>query len=302
MNASTHDLPPSGRLGIKLARGILRSLNANGGHSSRQDVLRDLERTGKFTEWESEMNEKRGLPRWRVTSRFVTTRCVKAGLMVTKKGLWYLTEDGSQALDISDADLWRVLNDAMRQFKADKRAQLAVAEEMEESEEVTEEEAGLIIDEIEQKAVESFKLHIANMNPYEFQDLVAALLRGMGYYTPFVAPRGKDGGIDVVAYRDPLGTQVPRIKVQVKHRQQGATVQELRQLTGVLHNGEVGIFVSSGGFTIDARATGASSAVHIELIDLDRFIELWQEFYPKMTESDRRIMPLKPIYVLADDI
>ena len=37
--------------------------------------------------------------------------------------------------------------------------------------------------------------YITALGPYEFQELVAALLRGMGYYTPFVAPRGKDGGV-----------------------------------------------------------------------------------------------------------
>ena len=26
------------------------------------------------------------------------------------------------------------------------------------------------------------------------------------YYTPFIAPKGKDGGVDIIAYRDPLGT------------------------------------------------------------------------------------------------
>jgi len=60
------------------------------------------------------------------------------------------------------------------------------------------------------------------------EPLVAALLRGMGYYTPFVAPKGKDGGVDVVAYRDPLGTESPRIQVQIKHRESFATVQEVR--------------------------------------------------------------------------
>ena len=52
----------------------------------------------------------------------------------------------------------------------------------------------------------------------------------MGYYTPFVAPQGKDGGIDVIAYRDPLGTVSPRIKIQIKHRDASASVQEIRQL------------------------------------------------------------------------
>jgi len=51
-------------------------------------------------------------------------------------------------------------------------------------------------DDIEQKAIEGLQQYINAKNPYEFQELVAALLRGMGYYTPFVAPKGKDGGVD----------------------------------------------------------------------------------------------------------
>ncbi len=35
--------------------------------------------------------------------------------------------------------------------------------------------------------------------------MVAALLRAMGYYTPFISPRGKDGGVDILAYQDPIG-------------------------------------------------------------------------------------------------
>jgi predicted Mrr-cat superfamily restriction endonuclease len=37
----------------------------------------------------------------------------------------------------------------------------------------------------------------------------------MDYY---VAPPGPDGGIDLIAHTDPLGTTGPRIKVQVKRR------------------------------------------------------------------------------------
>ncbi|MBF0548586.1 MAG: restriction endonuclease [Candidatus Riflebacteria bacterium] len=39
---------------------------------------------------------------------------------------------------------------------------------------------------------------------------------------------GKDGGVDIIAYRDPLGTESPRIKIQIKHRETPANVQELR--------------------------------------------------------------------------
>ena len=43
------------------------------------------------------------------------------------------------------------------------------------------------------------------MQRYDFQDLVADLLRGMSYRVSWVAPPGKGGGIDIVAYTDPPG-------------------------------------------------------------------------------------------------
>jgi restriction system protein len=61
-------------------------------------------------------------------------------------------------------------------------------------------------------------------------------------------------------------------------------------------DGDVGIFVSSGGFTTDAKTTVCSSHVHVELIDMDRFISLWQEFYGKLTDEDKSLLPLIPIY------
>ena len=156
---------------------------------------------------------------------------------------------------------------------------------------------------IEQLAIEGLKKQINHKNPYEFQELVAALLRGMDYYTPFVAPKGKDGGIDVIAYRDPLGTITPRIKVQIKHREASASVQEIRQLMGLLQkDGDVGLFVSSGGFTPDAKTTARSSHAHVELVDLDRFITLWEEFYLKLADEDKALLPLMSIYFYAPTV
>ena len=71
---------------------------------------------------------------------------------------------------------------------------------------------------------------------YEFQDFVAALLRGMGYFTPFISPKGKDGGVDVIAYKDPIGSVGARIKVQVKHRANSkVTSKEVRELSSLLN-------------------------------------------------------------------
>jgi restriction system protein len=42
-----------------------------------------------------------------------------------------------------------------------------------------------------------------------------------------------------------------------------------------------------------------SSHVHVELVDLNRFIAFWLEFYGKLTDEDKALMPLKPTYFLA---
>jgi restriction system protein len=120
----------------------------------------------------------------------------------------------------------------------------------------------------------------------------------MGYFTPFIAPKGKDGGVDIIAYKDPLGTTTPRIQVQIKHRENTTSVKEIRELMGLLKTGDVGIFVSSGGFSSDAKSTARSSNNHIELIDQNRFLELWQDFYFKLSDQDKNLFPLKPIYYL----
>ena len=208
--------------------------------------------------------------------------------------MWYLTPEGEKALKLGDVGLLKEAQAAYRKWKAENRANESLEDgepsNGEQSQEAT-------IHEMELLAIEGLRKQMDLKNAYEFQDLVAALLRGMGYYTPFVAPHGKDGGVDVIAYRDPLGTSSPRIKVQVKHREGTAKVAEIRQLMGLLQkDGDVGIFVSSGGFAPDAKTTARTSHVHVELIDLDRFIQLWEEFYPKLSDEDKSLLPLIPIY------
>lgn len=93
------------------------------------------------------------------------------------------------------------------------------------------------------------------------------------------------------------------IKVQIKHREVSASAQEIRKLMSLLQkDGDVGMFVSSGSFTLDAKNTARSSHVHVELIDLDRLITLWQEFYLKLFDEDKAHLPLMPIYFYAPTV
>jgi restriction system protein len=122
----------------------------------------------------------------------------------------------------------------------------------------------------------------------------------MGYYTPFVAPVGPDGGLDILAYKDPFGSVAPRLKVQVKHRDQKVTVKEVRELVSLLSRaGDAGLIVSSGGFTSEAAIEIRRAAQHVEKMDLNDLIRMWDEYYDNMKEEDRRLLPLKRVAFLA---
>ena len=239
--------------------------------------------------------------KWQSILHFFSIDCIKAGYLVKKKGTWYLTPEGESALKLGEVGLLNAATAAYRNWRNENQPSEVIEDQDVNDEGQQGQEA--TIHEIEQLAIEGLKKQINQKNAYEFQELVAALLRGMDYYTPFVAPKGKDGGVDVIAYRDPLGTVTPRIKVQIKHREVSATVQEIRQLMGLLQkDGDVGMFVSSGSFTPDAKTTARSSHVPVELVDLDRFITLWQEFYPKLADEDKALLPLMPIYFYAPSV
>jgi restriction system protein len=293
--ASEKSLAPSRALAAKLVFAAFEILQASGRQLPSGELMTKVEQKVVLDDWARESLKSGGV-RWRVILQFFTIDCVKAGYLIKKDRIWYLTPEGETAMKLGPLKLLDAAGEAYDKWREttpkadvpDLPVQDVDASHL------------LSYDEIEQKAAEGLQAFIAAKNAYEFQDLVAALLRGMGYFTPFVAPKGKDGGVDVVAYRDPLGTQSPRIQAQIKHRESSATVQEIRELMGLLQkDGNVGIFVSTGGFTPDARAAARTSHAHIELIDLDRFLTLWQDFYDKMVEEDKALLPLRPIFFLA---
>lgn len=283
-----------------MVHAALSAIRDAGGSLPVQDVLSEVRKRTDLDDYAMQVYEKTGYVRWESLLHFFSIDCVKAGYMRKKKGVWYITPEGVEALKLGPTQLMEKAAIAYRKWKAGRKPEPGTDVPETEIDEESSTDYRTVLDQAEQRADEAIKKFIASKNAYEFQDLVAALLRGMGYYTPFIAPKGKDGGVDIFAYRDPFGIESPRIKVQVKHREQSATVQEIRQLIGVLHgDGDVGLFVSTGGFTSDAKAAAVSGRSHVELVDLDAFVNLWQEFYKKLPDEDKSLMPLVPVYFVG---
>jgi len=95
------------------------------------------------------------------------------------------------------------------------------------------------------------KVLLRELTDEEFEHFVADLLRAMGYQAR-VTPFSADGGVDVLAHKDPLGLEPPLIKVQCKHTTTSRGRPDVQQLIGTLSSGEVGLFVTLGSFSKDA--------------------------------------------------
>ena len=279
---------------------VMKEMSRRGGNMPAKELYPFVNENVQLTEWEKEPAGKMKYIRWTNSFQFYSIDYQKAGFIVKKNGNWYLTPEGEAILKKSPEEVMTIANDAYHEWR-----RLNPKDENPEGEptdETAENDNSRNLDLLESDAREGIRKYIVSKSPYEFQDMVAALLRAMKYYTPFVAPKGKDGGIDIIAYLDPLGAQTPRIKVQVKHKPDSAIgAADVRALLGVLRAGDIALFVTSGTFSPDAKTTGTSSREFIRLIDGDEFIDMWLEFYDKMSDDDKNMLPLKRISFLGNN-
>ena len=252
---------------------------------------------GRMTLTEHEKGEyEGGGRRFDKILRFASIFTVKAGWMRKLKGVWTITEEGEVALKEYPADeFYRVANRKFREWK----------KEQPEDEEISEEpdqtiEARITLEEAEEQAWKEISTYLETIDPYKLQDLGAALLEAMDYHVAWVSPPGKDGGLDILAWNDPLGTKPPRIKVQVKRRKDNISVDELRSFLALVNEDDVGLFVTTGGFTKDAHVLARTQERRkITLIDSQKLVDLWIEYNDRLEKDKRNLMPLRPVYFIA---
>jgi restriction system protein len=133
----------------------------------------------------------------------------------------------------------------------------------------------------------------------ELQDLVAGVLRAMGYKTRVSTP-GPDRGVDIFASPDGLGLQEPRIFVEVKHRQAAMGAPDLRTFLGGRKAGEKCLYVSTGGFKKDAHYEADRSTIPITLVTLPVLRDLLLDHYDLLDEETRALVPLRRVYLPFD--
>ena len=150
------------------------------------------------------------------------------------------------------------------------------------------------------QAHELIKDKLLELSPDEMEELAAAILRAMGYKTR-VMPKGPDRGVDVLASPNGLGLEEPRIKVEVKHRSRTAMgSQDIRSFLGGLREGEKALYISTGGFTQEAKYEADRSNIPLTLLGLDELASLIVSHYESFDIEGRVLMPLVRVYFPAE--
>ncbi|MBB6345208.1 restriction system protein [Nonomuraea muscovyensis] len=137
---------------------------------------------------------------------------------------------------------------------------------------------------------------------HRLSQLVAAIFQAKGM-TTFIAPDGKDGGIDVLAGSGPLGMDPPRICVQVKFTQAPADVRVVREIQGVAgHMGADQVLVVSwNGVTRDAERELRQKFFNVRLWTSDDVLRELSAVYDRLPEEIQADLPLKRVWMLALD-
>jgi restriction system protein len=136
------------------------------------------------------------------------------------------------------------------------------------------------------------------ISPRNFEELSADLLRVIGYQAR-VTQYSQDGGVDVIAHKDPLGIEPPLIKAQCKQKVSTVGSPEVNQLVGTQGQGELCLFFTLGGYSKDAQAI-ERQRTGIRLLSGEDIVSLVVDNYDRLPEHWRRIIPLTPVLVVSD--
>lgn len=171
----------------------------------------------------------------------------------------------------------------------------AVPKSLDSSSEEEESEVDILKQEIKEKSIEFIKDSLQKLDWDEMQELVAGILRAMGYKTRVASP-GPDRGADIIASPDGLGFEQPRIRVEVKHRSGAVGAPLVRSFIGGLRQNDRGLYVSTGGFSREGRYEAERSTIPVTLVDTDELAELLTQYYDNTDSETRALVPLVKLY------
>jgi restriction system protein len=240
--------------------------------------------------------EQSGAEKFPKLLRFATIPVARAGWMQKNDGVWTVTTDGLAALSAfpDPEGFWKQALSSYLAWKKD--AAVDAADEDASDQEVSE---ATSLEDAEDEARSEILEYIGKMPPMDFQTACAKLVAALGHRVAWISPPGPDGGLDFLAYADPIGATGQRIKGQAKRQQSKQDVDDIGAFLSKLKGDDVGVFIAVGGFTKAAEVLARADERRLVLLDGPGFVRLWIEQYSRLDEEGRALLRLKPIWRLV---
>ena len=273
------------RMGEFLRIAILFLWGKPSGASTREIMEAIAKSTRLTAEETSPVPSAAGFYHYEITTRSAMTALEKAGWLTRDKSRWLLTEEGQLACkDFRQASDFYIESQRIYENWRLNRPSIY-----------------LTIEYAREKAWDQIRWYLQNLTHYEFRTLVRDLLMAMGQTLEWVAPPGKKRGhVDMIAVPDPLRVDQQNLLVQIRHTGQVVTAEELESLISATNKENMVLCVSSGGFTGKAMELVSTQAPDkVVLMDLEKFVDLWIEYYDNLTSDARQRFPMEAIHFLS---
>ena len=139
---------------------------------------------------------------------------------------------------------------------------------------------------------------------HRMEDLVAEVLEAQGFEVRRNTSKGRDGGVDILAGKGPMGLDEPLLAVQVKSGDSPIDSNDYSRLKGVLPDfgATHGLFVSWGGFNNAVEKDAKKDFFKIRLWNAEDLVREIQDVYPNLPKTIQAELPMKQIWVLIDEV
>ena len=101
------------------------TIQKNGGSMYYKDIMDVLKRECSFSKWENTVVGKVGRSRWQTTLLFFIIHYCMAGFISKQRGIWSLTNEGSEAISKGPSWCYQQAELAFKKWKIDQKTKKA---------------------------------------------------------------------------------------------------------------------------------------------------------------------------------
>ncbi|MBV1701137.1 MAG: restriction endonuclease [Hyphomicrobiales bacterium] len=279
---------------VKYFAPVLNSLRALGNSGTPFEVREDIAKTMALSEAELNVTTSNGQSRFDNQVAWARFYLMKAGLIDgSERGVWRLTELGRAThLNHEQAiDLFKLQQNGLIRGGNATVSTLTAFSPIDSIQ-----QAAPLIEDIAPDHREAMADILKKMTAKGFEHFSAFLLRKAGFTSVNVTGRANDGGIDGNGYLRINPMMTLRVLFQCKrYRDAPVSKDDIMkfQAAVIRERAEKGLFLTTSVFTRGAREEALGGACEIELIDIDRLIELMESMSLGLVE--------KKIFALDED-